>query len=193
MATKKTAKKATKKVVKFKPLSFNKANAKLFADNIFSDMGGRVTFLKLCEGDLSNGKDDGRTLHCALGEAYFTFVDANVAGFVKNIQKKFGEEVSYTYDDEKGTSAAQEGCYQPKYSDEDSSCTHTGTLAVVDALVEVAELKNSKPETKKKLAEALLDTMQSNDNACGVDVEEAMNRSKDVADMWRDSVLPLLK
>lgn len=191
MASKKTAKKTTTKVQP-KAFTFNKANAKLFADNIFSDRGGRVTFLKLCEGDLSDGKDDGRTLHCALGEAYFVFVGPNVKRFVDKIEEKHGDDVTYIINDE-GEEEIVKGCYQPKYFDGVPEVTHSPTIAVVDALVDVAQLRNNKPETKRKLAEALLDTMLSNDNACGVDVEETMNRAMEVANTWRTKVLPLLK
>lgn len=177
-----TKKKKSVKVVKM--LTFSKANAKLFADNIYSDKQGRVTFLKLCDGELSDGKDGGRTLHCALGEAYFTFVDPNVAKFVNNITKKFGTELhSNEYDDEP---------FNSKYSNNQMN-QHIPTLAVVDALVDVAQLKNKDPNVKKQLAQALLDTMESNDDACGVDIPEVAQRSHDVAKMWRDRVVPLLK
>lgn len=190
MASKKTAKKVTKTV---KVLTFNKANAKAFADNIFSDQGGRVSFLKLCDGELSNGKDGGRTLHCALGEAYFTFVHPNVKSFVDKIDKKFSSEVRYDFD--KGEGIAAEGNYQPKYFVDDSEVTHAATLAVTDALVDVAVLKSNNPAAKKKLAAALLDTMHSNDNACGVGEvgNDDLARSFDVAQTWREKVLPLLK
>jgi hypothetical protein len=189
MASKKTAKKATKAV---KVLTFNKANAKAFADNIFSDQGGRVTFLKLCDGDLSNGKDGGRTLHCALGEAYFTFVHPNVKRFVDGIEKKFSSEVTYTFE---GVGVAAEGNYQPKYFLDKHGVTHAATLAVTDALVDVATLKSNTPAAKKKLAKALLDTMHSNDNACGVgdNGDDHLARAHDVAQVWREKVVPLLK
>lgn len=184
MATKRS-KKPTKVV---KMLPFNKANVKLFADNIFSDKQGRVTFLKLCNGELSNGKDGGRTLHCSLGEAYFTFVDPHVAKFVNNVLRKHGEDLS-----ENHSFKSEKNRFNPKYSDTGSISNHIPTLAVVDALVDVAQLRNKSESAKKLLAQALLATMDSNDNACGVNVEDELQRSKSVAEVWRDEVLPLLK
>lgn len=192
MATKKkTVKKTTKKVTKragavVKLPAFNKENAKLFADNIYSDKFGRVTFLKLCDGNLSNGKDGGRTLHCALGEAYFTFVDPLVAKFVKDIEKKFGE---YLFSDPEDARANGKEYFVSKY--EATGTSHIPTRAVADALVDVAQLKN--PKAKDKLAQALLDTMSENDDTCGIDVEAALHRSEDVARVWRENVVPLLK
>lgn len=184
MATKKSKKPATA----VKMLAFNKANAKLFADNIFSDKQGRVTFLKLCGGELSNGKDGGRTLHCALGEAYFTFVDPHVAKFVDQTVKNFGESTDDLHSDD-----PKDG-YNSKYSDTKfGGINHIPTLATVDALVDVAQLRSKDPKAKRQLAQALLDTMEQNDNACGVDIGEEAQRSKDVADTWRTKVLPLLK
>lgn len=174
-------KKKSVKVVKM--LTFNKANAKLFADNIYSDNHGRVTFLKLCNGELSNGKDGGRTLHCALGEAYFTFVDPHVAKYVNGITKNFGTELHAEHDKK---------TYNPKYSNTGSN-SHIPTLAVVDALVDAAQLRSKSPEAKKRLAQALFNTMEKNDDACGVDIADELQRSQDVADMWRDAVIPLLK
>lgn len=193
MATKKkTAKKVTKKkaanVVLVQP--FNKANAKLFAENIFSDKFGRVTFLKLCAGNLSNGKDGGRTLHCALGEAYFTFIDTNVDKFVKSIEKKFGEST-----DDNHHLNSEEDRWNPKYSEPGFGTTHIPTLAVADALVDVAQLRSKDPKAKRELARALLATMDSNDDSdsCGINVVDDAKRAKDVAEVWLERVVPLLK
>lgn len=197
MANKKTAKKATKKVADPRTVSlsipFNKANAKLFADLIYSDKGGRVSVLKLCEGDLSDGKDGGRTLHCALGEAYFTFVGTDVKRFMNKVSEKYGSDTKFSFTDEKGVERVDDGCYQPKYFDKLPEVTHSATLAVVDVLVDTAKLRNNKLETKKKLAQALLDTMHSNDNVCGFFIGDVVERAKDVADTWRLDVIPLLK
>lgn len=191
MATKKISKKPAKAV---KMLPFNKANAKLFADNIFSDKYGRVTFLKLCDGKLSNGKDGGRTLHCALGEAYFTFVDTNVAKFVKDIVKKFGDDIHHNHE-----LYSEENRFNTKYVETLSGynglnyTTHIPTLATVDALVDVAQLRSKDPKVKRQLAQALLDTMKSNDETCGTSISEAAERSENVAVLWRERVVPLLK
>jgi hypothetical protein len=197
MASKKVSKKTAKKLGK-KPaevvqlLPFNKANAKLFADNIFSDKQGRVSFLKLCDGELSNGKDGGRTLHCALGEAYFTFVDPHVAKFVSSVTKKFGEST----DDNQylnSEDVSEENLFNPKYSDPKPNITHIPTLAVVDALVEVAQLRSKNIGAKKALGEALLATMEVNDDACSADITDDLQRSEAVARTWREQVVPLLK
>jgi hypothetical protein len=199
MATKKTVKKTAKKVTKktatkaaqvAKILPFNKANAKLFADNIFSDNFGRVTFLKLCDGNLSNGKDGGRTLHCALGEAYFTFVNPHVAKFVNAVEKKHGESLDDNH------AFNEEGKrWNPKYPVSGHVTSHIPTLAVADALVDAAHLRSKDPNAKNELARALLATMESNDeaSACGLDIADNAQRAKDVADMWRSRVVPLLK
>jgi hypothetical protein len=70
-----TKKKASKQVDK---LAFNKKNTLALADRIYSEKGGVITALKLCHGTLANGKEGGRTTHCAVGEAYFTFVNPNL-------------------------------------------------------------------------------------------------------------------
>jgi hypothetical protein len=57
---------------------FNKKNTLALADLIYSDKKGAVSFLKLCNGILSNGVDGGRTTHCAVGEVYYTFVNHNM-------------------------------------------------------------------------------------------------------------------
>jgi hypothetical protein len=196
-AAKKVVKKAVTKVAKKatpKALIFNKANAKAFADMIYSDNRGAVSFLKLCEGDLSNGKDGGRTLHCALGEAYFTFVHPDVAGFVKQVEKKHGQEIDLDTFDEAGHVVPNKKSYHSKYiSKVTCDCVHTATIATVDALVDKAVTKNASPATKAKLAHALLETMQSNDGACGIDVETSLIRALEVSECWREKVIPLLK
>lgn len=81
---KKAAKKAAKKSVAMpKVLPFNKKNTQGLADLIFSDKMGQISCLKLCGGELSNGKDGGRTLHCAVGEAYYTFVSTDMKKVLK--------------------------------------------------------------------------------------------------------------
>ncbi len=130
-------------------------------------------------------------MHCALGEAYFTFVDTNVAEFVKSIIKKFGEDIENNH-----SLYSKEDRYNPKYSDVFTgmdSVDHIPTLATVDALVDVAQLRNKDPKVKRQLAQALLDTMKSNDETCGTSISEAAERSENVAVLWRERVVPLLK
>lgn len=71
-------KKATKAPKQVNKLAFNKKNTLALADRIYSEKGGVITALKLCYGTLANGKEGGRTTHCAVGEAYFTFVNPNL-------------------------------------------------------------------------------------------------------------------
>lgn len=73
MATKN--KKTTKEA---KRLAFNKKNTLALADQIYSEKGGVMNIMCLCDGVLSNGKVGGRTTHCAVGEAYFNFVDVRM-------------------------------------------------------------------------------------------------------------------
>ncbi len=65
----------------YPPLEFNKRNVEAFADYLFSDKNGRVTFHKLCGYRLSNGKTGNSRLNCALGEAYITFINKNLGKF----------------------------------------------------------------------------------------------------------------
>lgn len=71
-----TKKKTTTKEVK--RLAFNKKNTLALADQIYSEKGGVMNILCLCDGELSNGKVGGRTTHCAVGEAYFNFVSTTM-------------------------------------------------------------------------------------------------------------------
>jgi len=91
MATKKVplSKKTAKKTIKlkggpastralkaasvWKPAIFNHKNVLKFADRIFSDKNGIVSFVKLCDDRLFT-KTNSPQLHCAVGEAYYHFV-----------------------------------------------------------------------------------------------------------------------
>jgi hypothetical protein len=163
MATKNKKKKSTQK----NTIVFNKKNTLALADSIYSDKAGVVTLLKLCEGTLKNGKDGGRTTHCAVGEAYFTFVNPDMSKVVK---KK---------------------TYVSKY---DATITADGaTAAVIDALVEVAVLKKDTEDNRKKLAEALDSAVDENDDAYGSDISSFAERAERVATAFREQVAPLLK
>lgn len=165
---KKTTKKAGQTV------AFNKKNVLAFADSIFSDKGGMVTLTKLCDGSLSNGKDGGRTLHCAVGEAYFHFVSKDM----RSVLKAKGEKNEWGDTEE----------YSPKYGDSDGP-----TGATIDALVDAAHLKNPTETNKRKLARALDNAVSNNDDVCGTDIGEFAERSKQVAEVFRKEVAPLLK
>ena len=158
------ATKNKKKTVKVLP--FNKQNILNLADTIYSDKFGQLSVLKLCEGNLRNGKDGGRTTHCAVGEAYFTFVNPNMT----NILKKKDYESDY------GLSCEGE------------------TAVAIDALVKVAVLKKDTEGNREKLAFALDEAVNENDDDTGVDgIAAYVERSKRVADVFRKQVAPLLK
>lgn len=154
-------------------LTFNKQNALAFADMIYSDSGGMVQFLKLCDGTLSNGKDGGRTLHCAIGEAYFQFVKRDMRSILNKETEK------------------NEDGYEIDYQSEYGASSNGNTGAAIDALVNVAVLKN--PNKKRALASALNACVVGNDtgNECGL--EAFMERSQEVSETWKKKVVPLLK
>lgn len=167
-----TTKKTAKKTVKNVTVPFNKKNTLELADLIFQDKGGVVSLLKLCNGDLSNGKDGGRTLHCAVGEAYFRFVNNDM----RKVLKVEGEDG---------------GDYEPTYG-----VTEGPTGAVIDALVEKAVLKKDTPANRSTLARALDSAVEENDgvgDSCSLDLGEFAERSRRVADVFRKKVAPLLK
>jgi hypothetical protein len=165
MATKnkKTSKKS-------KTLIFNKKNTLALADAIYTDKGGIVSFLKLCGGDLKNGKDGGRTTHCAVGEAYFTFVSHDMSKIfkVKNHE------------------------YESKYDGVESEAA---TAKVIDALVNRAQLKKPTEANKEKLAWALDNAVSENDGLDHNDksLSTYAERSQRVAEVFRKEVAPLLK
>lgn len=162
----------SKKSTVQKPLPFNKKNTETLANLIYSDKGGIITAMKLCHGELSNGKDGGRTLHCAVGEAYFTFVSKDMRKVLK-------------CDD-------SDSNYESTYNDAEGS-----TGAAIDALVEVAQLKTPTPGNKRKLGSALEDAVNQNDSAQpdikNKDSAVFIERSEKVAEIFRTRVAPLLK
>lgn len=170
MATKKKKFKVTQVPV----LTFNKKNTLALADLIYSDQGGVISLLKLCNGKLVNGKDGGRTTHCAVGEAYFTFVNRDMKKILKTKSEYDGGDYKSLYDVE----------------------VEGPTAAVIDALVGVAQFKNSNEMNKQRLATALDNAVQQNDS--DVDSERAaalsfVERSQNVAEVFRKEVAPLLK
>lgn len=165
------ATKTKKKQAQVKAPVFNKVNAKAFAEMIFSDKGGVVTFLKLCEGSLVNGKEGGRTTHCAIGEAYHMFVNPNVK-------------------------AVEVSSFENYESEYDGVQTDGSTAKAIDSLVAVAQLKNR--QKKAELACALDHCVHSNDDGnCDGDscspTTDFLNRSEEVASTWLQEVVPLLK
>lgn len=203
MATKKTVKKTQKKPAskvvavpeKF-IVPFNKKNTLALADAIYSDKGGVITLMKLCFGELSNGKDGGRTLHCAVGEAYHAFVNSDVKQVAKDA-KKLQKQALATL--RKGSGADLESAvdastrYTSKYATEMEA--EGATALAVDRLVEVAQLKNSAPASKTKLANALSMAVTENDECGGgaCNTEDFLTRAQSVAEVLRNEVAPLLK
>lgn len=64
-------------------LPLNRKNAIDFAKSIYSKKDGKIQYTKLCEGAVRDpnyddqGYPTGETLHCAIGEAYYRFVDTD--------------------------------------------------------------------------------------------------------------------
>lgn len=162
-------------------LTFNKANAQAFGNSIYQDDKSVVSFLKLCDGTLQ-GKVGGKTLHCAIGEAYFTFVSTNMKS-VLSISKK--QENS----DDSGDVAP---VYVSKYGVKNED---PGTTAAIDALVDEANLRSQSSASKRRLAKALEECVNINDNVGSSDcnVGEFADRAKAVASIWNKRVVPLLK
>src|SRR5579863_443258 len=80
MATKKLNKKTSTSVratVVVPPL--NKKNAEKFGDQLYSEKGGVIQCVALCDGTLQNGKVGGRTTHCAVGEVFHVFVNPSLS------------------------------------------------------------------------------------------------------------------
>jgi len=159
-------------------LLFNKKNTLAFADLIFSDKGGVISLLKLCNGTLQNGKDGGRTLHCAVGEAYFSFVSRDM----KKILNAKAAPVPNKY-----------GGIQD-YVSQFNINNDGPTAAVIDALVAKAQLKSPTDANKQKLATALDNAVGTNDSADGGNsAADWLERSEEVANVFRTEVAPLLK
>jgi hypothetical protein len=165
MATKKTAAKKTRKAGL--QLPFTKANALALADSIYTDQDGRVSFLKLCDGTLRNGKDGGRTLHCAVGEAYFTFVNTDMRAVLRT-------PLDYT-------------------SDYPSLHEMGATAKVIEKLVSKAKLKSDTPANRDRLAAALQDAVVKNDQTFSGETSEYEERGRAVSEVFRKRVAPLLK
>lgn len=61
-----------------KVVSFNRKNALAFAKKLYCKKGSKVEFTTLCAGAILKDIDGQSKLHCAIGEAYFQFVDHNM-------------------------------------------------------------------------------------------------------------------
>lgn len=158
---------------KQKRLVFNKKNTEALADMIYSDHNGTVSFLKLCDGMLVDGKEGNRTMHCAVGEVYHNFVNHNMN---KILEARMIDEDGDSVD------------YQSKYGiDSDGP-----TAAAIDQLVEVAQLRSDKH--MKHLAILLDEMVRINDEDNSQDPSGTLvERSYNVAKILREEVAPLLK
>lgn len=169
------SKKQSKKVVAtvVAAPAFNKKNAQAFGDFIFSNKHGVISCTKLCDGSLQAGKDGKRTMHCAVGEAFFTFVNPSLRRVLAT------NEYDSVYNTDERTVVSSEG----------------STAAAIDALVGVANLKDKSENGKQALAAALDSCVSSNDNGDSNDddVLDYLQRARDVADTWNTQVVPLLK
>jgi hypothetical protein len=76
-STKKVAKKLSTASKNVLPL--NKKNAVKFGDQLYSNKGGIIQCIALCDGTLQNGKVGGRTTHCAVGEVFHVFVNPSLS------------------------------------------------------------------------------------------------------------------
>jgi hypothetical protein len=171
-----TSKKNVKKSTQVsKPLPFNKANATAFGQAIYSEEGNSITFTRLCDGALED-RTGNKTVHCAIGEAYFQFVNHNLKS-----ELKLDDCGNRQYESKYGATAA--------YDD-------AATKLAIDSLVDVAALKSDSRASKKRLATALSLCVMSNDdveNDGGDSVAEYLDRARDVQQTWKRRVLPLLK
>jgi hypothetical protein len=169
-----TTKKKTSKAVKATVVvpAFNKKNAVAFGESIFSTKGGMITCVKLCDGSLQDGKDGSKTMHCAVGEAYATFVNPSLRSVLRK------DDLSSGYDG--------------KYSGSDGS-----TGAAIDALVETAKLKKNDDASRRALGAALEECVNTNDDTdhsdYPVEVAQYISRAQQVARTWNEKVVPLLK
>ena len=174
----------------------NKHNAEGFADFLFSEKRGVISCVKLCQDSLQEGKDGNRHMHCAIGEAYATFVNPSLRSVLR-----------------------KDSLIEEYVSEYLSSQAEGSTGAAIDALVDVANIKDKTPQGKQQLAKALFTCVQANDSRPPkkavewsgtysspvppppVDPSaEAMaqtvrylERARKVADAWRTNVVPLLK
>ena len=166
----------------------NKRNAEGFADFIFSEQRGVISCVKLCQDTLQNSD----RVHCAIGEAYATFVNPSLKSVLSK-DDLVNEYVSK---------------YIPNTSD-------GSTGAAIDALVDVANVKDKTPEGKKQLAKALFTCVSVNDTRpkatsypsptnfappiTDLSAEalaktvKYLDRASKVAEAWRTNVVPLLK
>ena len=158
-------------------MDLNKKNALLFADHIFGDKDGKISYTKLCSGVLRDGKDGKKRLHCALGEAYVWFIKPEVE---RDYLKKISRE-RITKEEGKGGMDGDEGV--------SSEGTLTNTVAKL-----IADSAKLKSENKyDELLRSLVDLASTNDDSEGEDAGDYFERARSVAENWTENVVPLLK
>jgi hypothetical protein len=173
-SSKKNVKKSTQVVSQ--PLPFNKKNAELFSQSLYTENGNTITFTRLCDDSLVEGSGK-QTMHCAVGEAYFQFVSSKPSDM-----SRLGEDDGDEY-----------GCYHSKYGVVIES-DDGATLEAIDALVDAADLKGQGLASKKRLAQALVLCVESNDDGNTYATNaDYVARAQNVQNTWKRRVLPLLK
>lgn len=101
--------------------TLNKKNVEAFANSLYNEKDNVVSFKKLCVDRL---KQPRQSLHCAIGEAYLTFVNSNMSSLIKSNND-----------------------YNSKFNMCDGR-----TGRAIDALVKISVLKDTSFEGQKKLA-----------------------------------------
>jgi len=160
----------------FPVATFNKENALVFAEDLYSEKDKEITYTRLCNGYVE--EDGPKKLHCAIGEAYFRFVSHNM----RWVRKMDNNETT---------------SYKGKYEE-------GSTGRAVDSLIKKAILKDPSEVGQAKFASALLSCVSTNDNVPSViavdgppsasDIDnEYHRRAEQVAKTWRKEVVPLLK
>lgn len=154
--------------------ALTKSNMLKLADRIYSDNGNQVTYTKLCDGDLckTSGK---KVMHCAIGEAYHTFVSSDHNDMVELNELQFYRSPHLTYDEDE-----YEG--DMDMTSVETSIGDPGTVKAIDELVKKANLK--KPAQQKKLALALFRAVEINDE---YNDHKERERARDVSESFRQA------
>ena len=173
------AKEANKPVRKAAMPALTKSNLLKLADEIYKDNGNQVTYTKLCGGNLCevSGK---KVMHCAIGEAYHTFVSSDHKDMVALNKLEYYRSPNLSYYEE------------PSMNSRDTTVDDPGTIKAADELVEKANLKT--PFQKKKLMLAFLSVVAENDEHDDEDEGGYGQRARaeDVSEAFRQ-VAKLLK
>lgn len=177
------AKEAKKPVRKAAMPALTKSNLLKLADEIYKDNGSQVTYTKLCGGNLCevSGK---KVMHCAIGEAYHTFVSSDHKDMVALNNLEFYRSPNLSYWDD------CEDDEEPSMNSRDTTVDDPGTIKAADELVEKANLKT--PFQKKRLMLAFLSVVAENDEHDDDEDDGQRARAEDVSEAFRQ-VAKLLK